>query len=419
MIKYEKGYFFFIIISNVITVVPITANGKQITTEEDDINLPTAFVSAVQNKNELKKLPVEVKAKSAVLMDAVSGKVLLEYNKDLPVFPASVTKIMTVLLVCEAINSKKIKLTDTASCTENAASKGGSQIWLEPGEVMTVEELLRATVIGSANDAATLLGEYVSGSEIAFIELMNKRAKELNMNGTEFENATGLDDTSDSHITTAYDVAVMSRELLKYEFVRKYTTTWMDSLRNGETQLVNTNKLVRFYDGTTGLKTGTTAKAGCCISASAKRGNVHLIAVVMGSANSKDRFETAKSLLNYGFSAYTSYQPSLNKEFNDKVTVRNGQKAEASVNIPKLLPILTEKGKEEDIKVEVKMKDVVLAPVKKGDVVGTVTVKNDDEIINEYKITSKDDVLKLDYFDCLMIVLNILSKGVAEYPCNT
>ncbi len=396
----------------------LSASAKQVVKENEDINLPTAFVSSVQNKNELKRLPVEVKAKSAVLMDAVSGEILLEYNKDLPVFPASVTKIMTILLVCEAIEQKKINMSDTVSCTENAASKGGSQIWLEVGETMTVEELLKATIIGSANDAATLLGEYVSGSETAFIELMNKRGKELGMENTRFENATGLDDTVDSHITTALDVAIMSKELLKYEIIRKYTTTWMDSLRNGETELVNTNKLVRFYEGTTGLKTGTTAKAGCCVSASAERDGLHLVAVVMGSLNSKERFETAKALLNYGFSNYTSFQPQYDKNIKTEIPVVNGQKVSVKVNLPELIPVLIKKGESEDVKVEVKMKTKLNAPVNKNENIGKVQVVLKDKVVREYSIKSEFEVEKLTFFDSFVTVLNFISTGKAEFPCN-
>ncbi len=414
----RKVLCFLLSITLILSALVTTVSAKQVATENEDINLPTSFVSSVQNKSELKRLPVEVKAKSAVLMDAVSGAVLLEYNKDLPVFPASVTKIMTILLVCEAINEKKINLSDKVSCSENAASKGGSQIWLEVGEQMTVEELLRAAIIGSANDAATLLGEYVAGSETAFIDLMNKRAKELGMDNTNFENATGLDDTVDSHITTAFDVAIMSKELLKYEFIRKYLTTWMDSLRNGETELVNTNKLVRFYEGTTGLKTGTTAKAGCCVSASAKRGDLHLVAVVMGSANSTDRFETAKALLNYGFSNYTSYQPQYPESVLTEIPVLNGQRKSVTVTLPELLPVLIKKGEEDAVEVKVNIKKEINAPINKNETVGKVGVYLNKELIGEYSVKTDYEVNELGFFDSFLTVLNFLSNGKAEFPYN-
>lgn len=251
-------------------------------------------------------MPVTVKAKAAVLMDVDSGKVLMSMNADEKLYPASVTKIMTLLLVTEALDSGKISLSDTVTASASAASKGGSQIWLKEGEQMTVDDLLKATAVYSANDACTALGELLAGSDEAFTAMINERAGQLGMKNTHFDNCTGLDDTTTTHLTTAMDVAIMSRELLKHERIMNYTTIWMDSLRGGATELVNTNKLVRFYKGTTGLKTGTTAKAGCCVSASAKRGNTHLIAVVMGSQTSDDRFNGAKAMLNWGFANYST-----------------------------------------------------------------------------------------------------------------
>ena len=393
--------------------------GERVVKENEDIELPSAFTSTVPNGDDAKKLPVEIKAKSAVLMDVSTGKVLMEFNPDTKLFPASVTKIMTILLVAEAVSSKKITLADKVACSLNAASKGGSQIWLEEGEVMTVDELLRATVIGSANDAATLLGEYISGSEEAFISLMNARAKELGMNNTHFVNATGLDDTTDDHLTTAHDIAIMSCELLKHEFITEYTTVWMDSLRNGETELVNTNKLVRFYEGTTGLKTGTTAKAGCCVSASAKRDNLHLVAVVMGSGNSSDRFETAKAMLSWGFSNYTSYTPKIDKSLINNVTVIGGRSNEVKVNIPELYPILIKKGEEENIKVNVDLCTDVEAPVSENQTLGTVRVTVSDKTVSEYKLTSASAVEKLNIFDAMLKILNFVANGKTEYPFNT
>ena len=393
--------------------------GERVVKENEDIELPSAFTSTVPNGDDAKKLPVEIKAKSAVLMDVSTGKVLMEFNPDTKLFPASVTKIMTILLVAEAVSSKKITLADKVACSFNAASKGGSQIWLEEGEVMTVDELLRATVIGSANDAATLLGEYISGSEEAFISLMNARAKELGMNNTHFVNATGLDDTTDAHLTTARDIAIMSCELLKHEFITEYTTVWMDSLRNGETELVNTNKLVRFYEGTTGLKTGTTAKAGCCVSASAKRDNLHLVAVVMGSGNSSDRFETAKAMLSWGFSNYTSYTPKIDKSLINNVTVIGGRSNEVKVNIPELYPILIKKGEEENIKVNVELCTDVEAPVSENQTLGTVKVTVSDKTVSEYKLTSASAVEKLNIFDAMLKILNFVANGKTEYPFNT
>lgn len=389
---------------------------KQVVHENDEINLPTSFVSSVKDDESLKKLPVDIKAKSVVLMDVSSGEILLEYNKDLKVFPASVTKIMTVLLVCEALNKKKINLSDKVACSSNAASKGGSQIWLEEGEQMTVDELLKATVVGSANDSATLLGEYISGSEQAFINLMNKRAKELGMNNTHFVNATGLDDATNEHVTTALDVAIMSRELLKYDFIRKYSTVWMDSLRDGKTELVNTNKLVRFYEGTTGLKTGTTAKAGCCVSASALRGELHLVAVVMGSANSKDRFDTAKKMLDYGFANYDMYTPKYEEKIQKSIPVSGGRESSLDVKLPEIKPLLIKKGEKENVRVEVNICNTLEAPVAKNQTLGIVDVKLDDKSIKQYRIVCEKEVEKLSLFDSFLIVVNYISKGTVEYP---
>lgn len=361
-------------------------------------------------------LPIEIKAKSAILMDVATGTVLLEFNADEKLYPASVTKVMTILLVAEAIADNKITLADRVTCSENAASKGGSQIWLEPGESMTVDELLRATVIGSANDAATLLGEYVSGSEEAFISRMNERAKDLGMNNTNFVNATGLDDTTDDHLTTSRDIALMSCELLKHDFIRRYTTVWMDTLRDGETELVNTNKLVRFYDGTTGLKTGTTSKAGCCISASAERDGLHLVAVVMGSDNSDDRFETAKAMLNYGFSNYTSYQPQVDTTLIKPIPVIGGKNDFAEVTYGGVEPILIKKGQEADITVCVELSEDVEAPVLKGQSLGRIIVKIGNESVAEYPITSSNDIEKLSLFDSFIKVTNYILNGDDSYP---
>lgn len=391
----------------------ILVSAKRIAKENENVEVNLTYSSdSAQNKD---SLPVEIKAKSAVLMDVKTGKILLEYNGDEKLYPASVTKVMTMLLVCEALDAKKITLTDKVACSANAASKGGSQIWLEEGEAMTVDELLRATVIGSANDAATLLGEHVAGSEAAFIDLMNKRARELGMKNTNFENATGLDDTTDAHLTTARDIALMSKELLKYEMIIDYTTVWMDSLRDGETELVNTNKLVRFYEGTTGLKTGTTAKAGCCISASAMRNDLHLVAVVMGSENSNDRFNTAKAMLNWGFSNYTCYKPEIDKKLLKAVDVIGGKDQSVKVEIGEVSPILLKKGEEGNIKTEVKLKKSVEAPVEKGQKLGSVKFYSGNEVVGTIKITAKKEVEKLQPFDCFKRLLSFLLSGNREF----
>ncbi len=354
--------------------------------------------------------PVEIKAKAAVLMDASTGKVLMKYNENEKLYPASVTKIMPLLLVCEAIDEGRISLGDSVTVTGSAASKGGSQIWLKEGEQMTVDELLKATAVYSANDACTALGEYIAGSDEAFVKMLNDRASQLGMNNTHFENCTGLDDTTDNHLTTALDVAIMSRELLKHELIMNYTTIWMDSLRNGQTELVNTNKLVRFYEGTTGLKTGTTSKAGCCVSASAMRDGTHLIAVVMGSDNSTDRFETAKSMLNWGFANYLTVTPVIDTTLIPNVGVINGVVDEITPKIPEVNPVLIEKGREGDITQTIDLAVDVAAPVEQGQVLGTVTFKLGDEKIGVYNLTAPDNVGSLTFGIIFKRIINALAS---------
>ena len=272
---------------------------------EDDFTNSDINVGA-----EIEDVDVEgltVNAKSAILMEASTGEILYSYNASEALAPASVTKIMTLLLVAEAIADGSIKLTDEITVSENATSMGGSQIFLGEGEVFTVEELLKSTVIASANDAAVALAEHVGGSESHFVSMMNKRAVELGMKSTSFENCTGLDDTTVNHVTSAYDIALMSRELIKHDIIRKYSNVWQDEIRDGEFVLTNTNRLVRYYQGCTGLKTGSTDKAGFCVSATAERDGMHLIAVIMGSPTRDERNNAARTLLDYGFAAYSLY----------------------------------------------------------------------------------------------------------------
>lgn len=356
------------------------------------VSLPCSFAFAEGGTT-----PVEIKAKSAVLMDVSTGRVLMKHNENQKVYPASVTKIMPLLLITEAIDSGKISLGDTVTVTASAASKGGSQIWLKEGEQMSVDDLLKATAVYSANDACTALGEYLTGSDEGFVKMMNDRASELGMKNTHFENCTGLDDTTENHLTTALDVAIMSTELLKHEIIMNYTTIWMDSLRNGQTELVNTNKLVRFYEGTTGLKTGTTSKAGCCVSASAMRDGTHLVAVVMGSDNSTDRFETAKAMLNWGFANYSTVAPEIDTSLIPDVGVINGVVEKITPKIPVAKPVLIEKGREGDITQTVDLAVDVAAPVEQGQVLGTVTFRLGDEILGEYNLTASDSIAPLTF----------------------
>lgn len=349
-------------------------------------------------------------AKAVVLMEKSTGKVLYSENENERLYPASVTKIMTILLVSEAIDAGKIKLTDTVPCSENAASKGGSQIWLEPGETMTVDELLKATCVYSANDACTLLGEYVSGSETAFVKAMNDRAAALGMNNTHFDNCTGLDDTTDTHLTTAYDIALMSCELLKHDFIKEYTTIWMDSLRNGETQLVNTNRLVRFYDGVTGLKTGTTDKAGCCVSASAERNGMELVAVVMGSENSKDRFTSAQNMLDWGFANYEILTPELKPSDLPSVPVLHGKVSEVRAEVPSLASVLVNKGQGSQLEVKTQFSENLTAPVEAGQTIGKVQILLGETLVSEYELKAAEDVPALTFFTAMEKLLTSFTK---------
>ncbi len=353
----------------------------------------------------LPEMQVEVKAKAAVLMDADSGKVLMAQNAHEKLYPASVTKIMTLLLVTEAIDSGKISLTDMVTVSKEAAEKGGSQIWLEVGEQMSVDDLLKASAVASANDACEALAEYVAGSSDAFVRQMNERAQQLGMNDTHFENCTGLDDTVENHVTSAYDVALMSRELLRHQRITGYTTIWMDSLRNGETQLVNTNKLIRFYEGATGLKTGTTSKAGCCVSASAKRGDLHLIAVVLGSDTSDDRFNAARAMLDWGFANYTTEKLEIDASRVPAVGVLKGTESSVMPVIPQAQAVLIEKGKTGEVTQEFDLAATVQAPVEKGQLLGRVYFKLNGETLYTYDLLSDREIPALTFFESFKRIL--------------
>lgn len=349
-------------------------------------------------------------AKSAILMEISSGQVLLSKNPDEKLPPASITKIMTLLLVMEAIDNGKITLEDTVTASRNASSKGGSQIWLKEGEQMTVHELLKATAVASANDASTALGEYVAGDEASFVVMMNERAAQLGMTNTNFENCSGLDDTTENHYTTARDIAIMSCELMKHEKIKEYTTIWMDSLRNGETELVNTNRLVRFYEGTTGLKTGTTSKAGYCISATAQRNGMELVAVVLGSDNSTDRFEDAKALLNWGFSNYEIYTPQVDLSLITDVSVLYGEQSTISPVISKISPILIKKGTQSNISQRVDMCIDVEAPVEKGQTLGTVYFECEGETLATCPLISENGVERRSVFFVFSLMWSTFAK---------
>ncbi len=336
---------------------------------------------------------LEVAAPSAILMEAATGTVLYEKNAHERLAPASVTKVMTLLLVMEALENGRISWDDTVVASEFAANKGGSQVYLEAGEQMTMDEMLKSVVVSSANDCATALAEHIAGSESAFVAMMNSRAAELGMADTYFVNCTGLDDDANAseHLTSAHDIAVMSRELLKHDDIRKYTTIWMDTVRNGEFGLSNTNKLVRFYQGTTGLKTGYTSSAGHCLSASAMRGGVEYVAVVLHCSSSAERFQSAKQLMDYGFANYTLLQPEPGEDI-PPVPVTLGMEQEIAPVPEDNAPLLIEKSKKNGITTQVEVAEGVTAPVEAGQRLGTLTVKSNGELLASIPLVAPQNV---------------------------
>ena len=340
----------------------------------------------------------DISAKSAILMEMSTGKVLLSKNADEKLSPASITKVMSLLLVMEALEEGKISYEDIVTASYNASSKGGSQIWLKEGEQMTVHELLKATVIASANDACTALGEHVAGDEESFVAMMNEKAKELGMTNTCFENCSGLDDTTTNHYSTARDVAIMSCELMKYEKIKEYTTVWMDTLRDGKTQLVNTNKLIRTYNGMTGLKTGTTTKAGYCLAATAERDGMGLVAVVLGSDNSNQRFEDVKKMLNWGFANYTVFTPKVDMSLITDVGILYGKEKTLSPKVEIPRNVVVKKGSENNIKQKIDLCIDVEAKVEKGQKLGSVMFVLDDETLTSVNIYSEKEVERRNWF---------------------
>ena len=354
-------------------------------------------------------LPIEALAvgpKSSVLMEVSTGQILQEDHAHEKLAPASVTKIMTMLLTMEAIDSGKIKWEDLVTASETAAAKGGSQIYLKVGETMTVSDMLKAVAVSSANDCACALAEHLCGSEEAFVERMNEKAQELGMKDTHFVNCTGLDDSPEAkqHRTTAYDIALMSRELLsKYPEIRKFTTIWMDTVRNGEFGLSNTNRLIRFYKGATGLKTGYTSGAGFCLSASAKRENMELIAVVMGADTSKNRFGACKSLLDYGFANYALADAQLPEDHFVPVVL--GKKNQVALQLSGNSGLLVDKASKNRISREVVLDPSVDAPVEAGQQLGTLMIKDGGKILKELPLVAAASVERLTWMDLFIRVL--------------
>ena len=348
-------------------------------------------------------------ASAVYLCEASTGKVLYAENEYFAQSPASVTKIMTLLLVCEALDAGRFSLDDKVSISSRAASMGGSQVFLEEGERITVEELIKCTVIASGNDSAVALAELTSGSESSFVKLMNKRAIELGLKNTSFENATGLDDTTVNHYSCAADIATMSRELIKHEIILKYSSLWQDSIRDGEFTLTNTNRLVRFYEGCNGLKTGSTDKAGFCVSTTAKRGNLQLIAVVMGAETREKRNEAARELLDFGFANYALLE--LGGEFLENCDVLFGKTDAVPLASTKFCTVI-EKDKLERVEKIYEIPETLTAPIKKGDVVGRIIYKSDGLQVGFSEVIADDDVEKISIFD---LFVRILERIIFSY----
>lgn len=331
-------------------------------------------------------------AKSAILMEESTGNILYESNPDERLPIASVTKVMTMLLIMEAVDSGKISLDDMVTVSENAMSYGGSTMFLETGEQLTVNDMLKGIAVASANDGCVAMAEHLAGSESAFVDMMNERAKELGMENTHFMNTNGLDE--DDHYSSARDVAIMSRELMKHETIFNYTSIWMDTLRGGKFQLANTNKLIRFYDGANGLKTGSTSKALCCLSAAAKRNDMQLIAVVLGAPTSAERFASAKSLLDYGFANYAVNTQITAGDEVQKIAVEKGVDKEVDVVAGDSCSTLVKKGKEDNITKEIKIDETITAPIEAGQKIGTMTISRDGEVIADIDLNASSAVEK-------------------------
>ena len=369
--------------------------------------LCTVFIlisgSTLNARADIAQASMSIDCKSAILMEAETGKVLYSQNQDQALPPASVTKIMTLLIVMEAIEEGRISYDDIVVASANACSMGGSQIYLEQGERMSVEDLLKSVIIASANDAAVALAEHVAGTEEEFVKAMNDKAKELGMKNTCFENTNGLDDTTQNHLTSAMDIAIMSRELIKHKKITEYSSIWMDTIRNGAFGLTNTNRLVKYYEGATGLKTGSTSKAGFCISATATRNGMTLIAVIMGSSSRDARNSAAVALLNYGFSNFALFR---NQPYCGSMTVVKGKLSECEIREDQLLTVVNKKELSKITK-EITLDSEIAAPIKRGTQVGTATYTVDGKVIGSSKITVVNNVERISFVD---LVIKMLSK---------
>ena len=353
--------------------------------------------SNTETNNTDKNNSLNLECGSAILIEQKTGQILYSHNIHEQLRPASVTKVMSILLIMEAISNQKISLTDSVPCSENAAYMGGSQIWLDPRETLSVDDMLKAICVNSANDCVVAMSEFIAGSEEAFVQMMNDKAKELGMNDTCFKNCHGLD--QDGHITSSYDISLMSRELLnKYPEVTKYTTIWMDSLRDGKSQLSNTNKLIKNYKGATGLKTGSTSLALYNLSASATRDDLSLIAVIMKAPSTKVRFAEAQKLLDYGFGKFAFKSFGNKGDLIKNINVSKGVKSQVDVVLENNSGALIEKNKINQVSQSINLSDNISAPISAGQKLGEATFSLDDKIVASVNLVAKSDVPKLNLF---------------------
>jgi len=362
------------------------------TSSSEDTNDTTNNIDDVSNSNSL-----NLESHSAILIEQSTGKILYEHNSHEQLRPASVTKVMSMLLIMEAISNGSISLTDTVTCSETASSMGGSQIWLDPRETLTVDEMLKAICVASANDCVVAMAEHISGSQESFVQMMNDKAKQLGMENTTFKNCHGLDE--DEHVTTSYDIALMSKELLNnYPEITKYTTIWTDTLRDGKSELTNTNKLIRNYQGSTGLKTGSTGLALYNLSASATRNDLSLISVIMKAPSTKVRFDEAQKLLDYGFANYSFKQFGVQGEIIKSVDINKGITNNLDIIFEENAGILLKKGEDKEIEQTISINEELFAPIISGQKLGEVTYSINGEIKTTVNLVAKNTIDKINLF---------------------
>lgn len=371
---------------------------KKLETAETSVGLNSSSATVTDN-------PLALDCGAACLIEQNSGLIIYDYNMHEKLRPASVTKIMSLLLIMEALDSGKIQLTDKIPCTEDAAKMGGSQIWLDVRETLTVEEMLKAICVVSANDCVVAMADYLEGSQDAFVKKMNQKAQELGMNDTTFKNCHGIDE--DGHLTSAYDIAIMSRELLmNHPSITKYTTIWMDSLRDGKSSLVNTNKLVRNYNGCTGLKTGSTSIALYNLSASATRNNLSLIAVVLKAPTPAIRFSNAQKLLDYGFSNYTVTSFGKKGDVIKSVEIKKGTTSSIDAILENDAEVLMSNGNNKDVTQEIKLDDTFNAPILEGQKLGEVEFSINGNVVSTVNLVANKSSDKLSFGSIIKFVMN-------------